>query len=230
MPSLWFWTPLLWKALRFIVLFNYGILSSVIHCDSVTGSTWLGRDRPDWITGRRDPSEPRACEPRRSTSSLRRAPRTHPAGAWSSFHLLSPLLPGTACSPTLTIPEMVSSMTLPLTEAHKPVLVSAPGSGTARRCRGRALSQKQHQHRADTTPTPCALGPWWHWTCTHPPLGCGSCPQEKVQQRCAMATLAPRMGWESWDFRHRCTCSFLASKGKGGDVPSRDSKAVGGLF
>lgn len=80
MSSLWSWTPVLWKALRFIVHFNYEILSSVIRCDSVTDSTWLQRDSPDWITGRTEPAEPHAWEPRCSTGSLWRAPRTHPGG------------------------------------------------------------------------------------------------------------------------------------------------------
>lgn len=80
MSWLWFRTPLLWKALRFIVLFNYEIFSSVIHCDWVTDSTWLRRDCPDWITGRTEQAEPHACETRHSTSSLWRVPRTHPGG------------------------------------------------------------------------------------------------------------------------------------------------------
>lgn len=57
----------MWKALRFIVLFNYEILSSVIHCDSVTDSTWLRRDCPDWITGSTESAEPHACEAEHST-------------------------------------------------------------------------------------------------------------------------------------------------------------------
>lgn len=122
MSSLWFWTPLLWKALCFIVLFNYEILSSVIRCDSVTDSTWQRRDCPDWITGRTEPAEPHACEPWHSTSPLQRAPRSHPGGDWSSLHLLTPLLPGSADFPAATTPGMVPSVTLPLAEEHKPVV------------------------------------------------------------------------------------------------------------
>lgn len=178
MSSLWFWTPLLWKALSFIVLFNYEILSSVIHCDSVTDSTWQRRDCPDWITGRTELAEPHACEPWRSTSSLWRAPRSHPGGDWSSFHLLSPLLPGAAGSPCCDHPR------------DSPLCDPSPHWGT-RTCGGicsweelwARLSQKQHWHRADTAPTPWDLGPWWHWTCTHPSLGCGGYPPTKVQHK-----------------------------------------------
>lgn len=198
MSSLWFWTPLLWKALRFIVLFNYEILSSVIHCDSVTDSTWLRRDCPDWITGRTEPAEPHACEPWRSTSSLRRAPRGHPGGDRSSFHSSAPLLPGTASSPLWPPPRWPPLQPFPsprptnlwwyllLDLAHPGCVVGMHWATS-----NVNTVQIQHQYPAIWARGGTGHAHTHHWVvvATHK-LMC--------RTRRAMATLAPRTGWEAW--------------------------------